>query len=137
METVTMARVEEKTTTGERILGGQNRAVGCDDLMLARLFRAYFNNKMTILIFLCYAVRHVPAAEHMNSVYGFLDDLYHHMLEGDVQKQYRRKFIWLKGFLRKLPNVRPSQRVKAIQLIKSLYDVFGIELKQKFVGEPK
>lgn len=108
-----------------------------DESSLGLLFKAYFNNKMTVLIFLCCAVRHTPEEKNMNGIYGFLDDLYHHMMEGDVQRRYRRKLIWLKGFLRKLPNVRPLQRLKAIELIRSFYDVFGIELKTVSGGDSK
>lgn len=113
----------------------QHSVVG--DSTLARLFKAYFNNKMTVLIFLCHAARHIPEGKHINSVYCFLDDVYRHMLEENVQKQYRRKFIWLKGFLRKLPNVRPAQRVTAIKWIRSLYGVFGIDLRKELGGERK
>jgi len=124
--------VEEHTGHG---LAEQHSAVG--DPSLARLFKAYFNNKMTVLIFLCYAVRHTPEEKHINSVYCFLDDLYRHMLEESLQRQYRRKFIWLRGFLQRLPDVRTAQRARALELIRSLYDVFGINLKNEIQGGGK
>ncbi len=98
-----------------------------ENLALVRLFKAFFNNKMTILIFLCHSDFYTPAAAGLSSVGHFPDDLYRHMLDDNAQRQYRRKFIWLKGFLRKLPSVRPSQRTTALRMISSLYDCFGID----------
>ncbi len=98
-----------------------------ENLALVRLFKAFFNNKMTILIFLCRSDFYTPTAAGLNSVCHFLDDLYRHMLDGHAQRQYRRKFIWIKGFFRKLPSVRPSQRTTALRMISSLYDCFGID----------
>lgn len=121
-----------------KILAEEELSAGAmENPSLARLFKAFFNNKMTVLIFLCYSVRHAPAEAHLNSISCFLDDLYRHMLEGDIQRRYRRKFIWLKGFIRKLPDVRLSQRGTALQLIQSLYNIFGIELRNDFKGGAK
>lgn len=97
-----------------------------ENLALVRLFKAFFNNKMTVLIFLCRSGFYTPTEASLSGICYFLDDLYRHMLDGNVQRQYRRKFMWFKGFLRKLPYVRPSQRNTALRLIHSLYDCFGI-----------
>ena len=67
----------------------------------------------------------------------FLDDLFHHMLADSKQKQYRRVFLWLGRFLRKLPDVRLDQRERAVCYIQDLYDVFGLHLNLNLQGGRK
>ena len=143
---VSSPTVPSETKTNEKsgysvedlsVAGHQERPSAMDESSLGRLFKAYFNNKMTVLIFLCSAVHHKPEEKHVNSICCFLDDIYRHMLVAPLQRQYRRKFIWLRGFFQKLPCVRTSQRAKAINLIQSLCDVFGINLKKNLGGDEK
>lgn len=108
-----------------------------EERLLGQLFQGYFNNKMSLLIFLIRTKNFRLNWKSAQLVCGFLDDIYRHMLGENVQKQYRRKFIWLKGFFQRIPNVRPVQSVKAIELIRSLYDVFGIDLKKELGGGKK
>ncbi len=97
-----------------------------EERLLGQLFKGYFNNKMTVLIFLIQVKQHKPEARVVNGVCCFLDDLYHHMLMDSKQKQYRRVFFWLKRFVQKLPNVKASQRGSALDFVQDLYDVFDI-----------
>lgn len=138
MEMITQEVVNEGEQKGltPAIIG---KNIVADEKTLGRLFRAYFNNKMTMLVFLCSALRHKPQRQHIRSACLFLDDIYRHMLEGDLQRKCRRKLLWLKGFFRKLPHVRASQRVRALERIHSLYGVLGMEIHNKgrfFSGEP-
>ena len=102
---------------------------------LGQLFQGYFNNKMTVLIFLIQVKQHKPEAGVINGVCCFLDDLYHHMLADSKQKRFRRVFIWLKRFVHKLPNVKSRQRGRAVDFVQALYKVFEINLKSLITGE--
>jgi hypothetical protein len=70
-----------------------------------------------------------PEQKVVWAIGAFLDDLFHHMLEDRLQKQYRLVFKWLKRFFEKLPNVSVGQRDKAKGFIRAIYDAFGINLK--------
>lgn len=97
------------------------------------LFKGYFNNKMTVILLRLQKRNAAPDALMSLKAGIFLDDLYHHMLKADLQKDYRRVFIWLKKFYNAYPNVKPSQRRKAYGYIKLLYEVFGLELKLQLI----
>jgi len=117
--------------TGTAIRDLREQPCAADEHRLGQLFKGYFNNKMTVLIFLIQAKRHRPEAEGVRGLCCFLDDLYRHMLEPAYQVRYRRRFLWLKRFIQKLPEVRPSQRVRAIFFVQTLYEILGIQLKKE------
>ncbi len=119
---------------GTAIQGLGDRNLVTEERLLGQLFRGYFNNKMTVLIFLIQVKKHKPEARGVNGVCCFLDDLYHHMLANPNQKRYRRVFIWLKKFVQRLPDVKVSQRDRALDFIRDLYGIFGINLKSEITG---
>lgn len=96
---------------------------------ISHLFQSYFNNKMTLLLFLIQARGVKPNPKLVETVGCFLDDLFRHMLDGALQKRYRLVFKWLKQFFKMLPDVSIDQRDKARDFIRSIYDVFGLHLK--------
>ena len=106
-----------------------------EEQMLGKLFVGYFNNKMAVLVFLIQAQKHKPNADVVNSLRLFLDDLFHHMLDGYKQGHNRRVFLWLKRFLAKLPNVRLDQRRRAVRFVQDLYGVFGVHLNSNLRGD--
>ena len=116
------------------IRGLRERHLALEEQLLGQLFKGFFNNKMTVLVFLIQAKQHKPEAGVVNGVCCFLDDLYHHMLADSKQKRYRRVFFWLKRFVRKLPSVKTSQMNSAIEFVKDLYEVFGIHPKSEITG---
>ena len=120
--------------TGTAIRDLRERHLALEEQCLGQLFKGFFNNKMTVLIFLIQAKQHKPEARVVNGVCCFLDDLYHHMLADSKQKRYRRVFLWLKRFVHKLPNVKISQRGRALDFVQDLYDVFGIHPKSGTTG---
>jgi len=120
---------QEVNGTAIRDLRGQHLAL--EEQCLGQLFKGYFNNKMTVLVFLIQAKQHKPEAGVVTGVCCFLDDLYHHMLADSKQIRFRRVFIWLKKFVRRLPNVKASQRDRAVDFVQALYDVFDINLKSE------
>jgi len=107
---------------------------GCHLVMggrcLSMLFQGYFNNKMTLLVFLTQAKTRRLNEKSASLVCGFLDDMYRHMLPDGMQRKYRLVFLWLRKFFFKLPDVTAEQRSKAIEYIRSLYEVFGINLNK-------
>ena len=116
---------------GTAIRGLKERHLALEEQLLGQLFKGYFNNKMTILIFLIQVKQHIPEARAVNGVCCFLDDLYRHMLGDSNQKRYRRVFLWLKRFVQMLPNVKASQRGRALDFVQALYEVFDINLKSE------
>ena len=114
---------------GAAIRGLRERHLALEEQCLGQLFKGFFNNKMTVLIFLIQAKQHKPEARAVNGVCCFLDDLCHHILADSKQKRFRRVFVWLKRFVQKLPNVKVSQRGRALDFVQDLYDVFGIHPK--------
>ncbi|MFH0985260.1 MAG: hypothetical protein V1882_06955 [Candidatus Omnitrophota bacterium] len=120
---------------GTAIRGPRDRHLVSKEQLLGQLFKRYFNNKMTTLIFLIQVKQHKPETGDINGVCCFLDDLYRHMLAGSMQKRYRRVFVWLKRFFQKIPNVKTSHRGRAIGFMQSLYEVFDINPKSEITGE--
>ena len=120
---------------GTAIRDLRERHLALEEQLLGRLFKAYFNNKMTLLIFLIQAKQHKPEARAVNGACCFLDDLYRHMLADSNQKRYRRVFLWLRRFVQKLPNVKALQRNRALDFVKALYQVFGINPKSEITGD--
>lgn len=105
------------------------RDSAASDHKISHLFQSYFNNKMTLLLFLIQARGIKPNPKLIETIGYFLDDLYRHMLEGALQRRYRLVFKWLKKFFLKLPDVSIGQRDKAGDFIRAIYDVFGLHLK--------
>lgn len=93
------------------------------------LFQGYFNNKMTVMLLRLQKRNAEPDAQMSLRAVIFLDDLYRHMLKSELQRNYRRIFIWLKKFYNAYPNVKPDQKRKAYEYIKLVYKIFGLELK--------
>jgi hypothetical protein len=100
-----------------------------DEYRISQSFVGYFNNKMTLLFFLIDAKKVRPSLRLVETVHGFLDDLFNYMLENPLQRKYRRTFQWLKLFFSKLPDVSTVHRNQAKQFIRTIYDAFGIHLK--------
>ena len=121
--------------TGTAIQDLRDRNLVTEERLLGQLFKGYFNNKMRVLIFLIQVKQHKPEARGINGVCCFLDDLYRHMLADSNQKRYRRVFIWLTKFVQKLPNVKASQRGRALDFVRDLYGVFGINLQSEITGD--
>ena len=120
--------------TGTAIRDLRERHLALEEQLLGQLFKGFFNNKMTVLIFLIQVKQHKPEARVLNGVCCFLDDLYHHMLADSKRKRYRRVFLWLKRFVQKLPNVKTSQRDRALDFVQALYEAVGIDPKPEIKG---
>ena len=93
------------------------------------IFKAYFNNKMTILF--CILQKRKPEPDSLASLKAviFLEDLYHHMLCPEYQKTHGRVFQWLKLFFKRFPYVKPLQKRKAVEYLGIVYTLFGMKLK--------
>ncbi|HOW60103.1 MAG TPA: hypothetical protein PLO78_10335 [Candidatus Omnitrophota bacterium] len=100
-----------------------------DEHRISGLFQGFFNNKMTLLVFMIQSARFRSDSKLAQSACGFLSDVYRHMLEPNLQRKYHLVFLWLRKFIMKLPNVTNGQRNKALGFIQLLYDIFGIQLK--------
>ena len=114
---------------GTAIQDLQERNFVMDERKISQLFTGYFNNKMTLLLFLIQAKKVKPNPVLVGTVHSFLDDMFRHMFEGSLQKRYRRIFKWLKLFFEKLPDVSVYQRDKAKDYVRAIYDAFGLHLK--------
>ena len=118
-----------KVNRGTAIQDLQERNFVVDEHKISQLFTGYFNNKMTLLIFLIQARSVKPNPGLTETVVRFLDELFRHMLEPRYQKQYRLPFKWLKRFFQRLPDVSVYQRDRARYFIRAIYDAFGLHLK--------
>jgi len=97
---------------------------------LARdVFKAYFNNKMTVILLLLQKRKVEPDSYGALKAVLFFDDLYHHMLPSAYQRDYAKAFLWLKLFFRRFPYVKTAQRRKALAYMKIVYQLFGMELR--------
>jgi hypothetical protein len=114
---------------GTAIQDLQERNFVMDEHKISQLFTGYFNNKMTLLLFLIQAKKVKPNPVLVGTVHGFLDDMFRHMFEGSLQKRYKRIFKWLKLFFGKLPDVSVYQRDRAKEFVRAIYDAFGMHLK--------
>lgn len=119
----------EKGLEGTATRDLQERNFIMDERRISQLFKSYFNNKMTLLLFLIQAKSLKPNPKLVGTVCDFLDDLFHHMLEGRTQQRYRLIFEWLMRFFKRLPDVTVYQRDKAKDFIRAIYDAFGLHLK--------
>lgn len=98
-----------------------------DEETACNIFKAYFNNKMTVILFLLQKKRHEQELLTTLRAEIFFDDLFHHMLKSEYQKKYQRVFQWLKLFFRRFPFVKPVQKRKAIEYISLAYRLVGIQ----------
>ncbi len=96
------------------------------------IFKAYFNNKMTVILLLLQKRRVEPDSYSSLRAVLFFDDLYHHMLPSEYQRDYGKAFKWLRLFFKRFPYVKVSQRKKALVYMQIVYQLFGMELKLKF-----
>lgn len=98
---------------------------------LYNLFKAYFNNRMTVLLMM---IEHPEISRDVLSVERqkfFLKDLYHHLLPSPCPVKYRRAFQWLFRFLDAFPKVSPWRIYLAIEMVGIIYDAFGLELPKR------
>ena len=124
----------QEQAKGTAIRDLQERHFVLDEHKICGLFHGYFNNKMTLLVFMIQSSRSRSDNKLAQSACGFLNDVFHHMLEPNLQRKYHLVFLWFRKFIMKLPNVTTSQRNKALGFIRLLYDVFGIQLKSNIGG---
>ena len=94
-----------------------------------QLFKAYFNNKMAVVLLLLQNRRPEPDSVTSMKAVIFFDDLYRHLLEAEFQGDFARIFKWLRLFFRRYPYVKPLQKRKAIEYIRVIYRSFGMEWK--------
>lgn len=95
------------------------------DCMISELFRAYFNDKMTFLIFLIQAKNFRANQRSLEGVFRFLDDLYHYRLTEKIQEEYHDALEWLKSFFRAVPDVSQEERDQAKGFICGLCHATG------------
>ena len=98
-----------------------------DEETACNIFKAYFNNKMTVILFLLQKRMHEQELLTTLRAEIFFDDLFHHMLKREYQKKYHRVFQWLKLFFRRFPYVKPVQKRKAIEYVSLVYRLMGIQ----------
>lgn len=109
----------------------QERHFVADEREIGRLFTRYFNNKMTLPLFLIQARNVKTNRRLVETVQDFLGDIYRHMLEERLQERYRLVFKWLHRFFEMLPDVSAYQRNKAKTFIRVIYGAFGLCLKDE------
>jgi hypothetical protein len=127
-----LTTIDHQAPADEKRQGSSDRRSSSgpvSDGTISQLFRAYFNNKMTLLIFLIQAKTLKLNSQTVEEITRFLDDIFHHMLTDEAQRQYQETFESLKSFFRVLPDVSQEQRDLAKELIRDIYQAVGIDLK--------
>lgn len=120
---------DQEKRSGTAVRDIQERNFSMAEHEISQLFGSYFNNKMTLLLFLVQAKGVKPNPKLGETVGCFLEELFRDRLEVAAQKRYRLVFKWLKRFFSKLPDVSVDQRDKARDFIRAIYDAFGMHLK--------
>lgn len=104
-------------------------AAGIAGGRLEEFFRAYFNNKMWLLLMM---IEHPEISRKALSIEHrkmFLEDLYHHFLPSKCLSKYRHAFEWLFRFLEAYPQkVTPRRIYQALQMVSLVYEALGLEL---------
>lgn len=98
---------------------------------LPSLFKAYFNNKMMILLMMIEHPVIGKATLSTEKQKMFLHDLYHHFLPPNSASKCRHAFVWLDRFLKRYPEVNLKQTHNAIQMIGIIYEAFGFQLDKR------
>lgn len=125
-----LARLEKEITRKRLIpnrIGTETPFTALEEETACTIFKAYFNNKMTVALFLLQKKTHEQELLAALRTQIFFDDLFHHMLKREYQKKYHRVFQWLKLFFRRFPYVKPVQKRKAIEYIGLVYRLVGIQ----------
>ena len=102
-----------------------------DEETACNLFKAYFNNKMTVILLLLQKRKAEPDSLAAMKAVIFFDDLFHHMLKAEFQQSYHRVFQWLRLFFKRFPYVKPIQKRKAMEYIRVVYQLFGINFNAR------
>ena len=98
---------------------------------LSSLFRAYFQNKMMILLLMIEHPVISRSALAVEKQKMFLHDLYHHFLPLGTPPKYHRVFRWLNLFLDRYPDVSPRRTYRAIEMVGLVYEAFGMKLHER------
>lgn len=88
-----MFDIREIMGTIGRQTGGRYRPLSEEGAR--ELLKAYFNNKMTSILFLLQKRHPKPDSLTLLKAVVFFDDLYRHMLHAGAQREYGRSFQWL------------------------------------------
>lgn len=96
---------------------------------LENLFKAYFNNKMMILLMIIENPSFAKCQYAIEKQKYFLDDIYRHFFDGALCRHYHWAFRWLFAFLDIYPNWSPDKRVRAVEMISHIYTSLGFDFK--------
>ena len=102
---------------------------------LEPLFWAYFNNKMMILLMMIENPLLTKSIRSVERQKMFLHDIYHHFLPSHVERKYHRAFKWLRLFLERYPDVTAGMNLRAIRMVKIIYEGFGLKFEKRINTE--
>src|SRR3990167_9017347 len=95
-----------------------------------RLFKGWFNSKMTIILIKSQYSRFGQRDQSVLNQINFLYDLEHHYArQGPARKTFLDAVRWLKAFFHVYPEgVTRERSKKAFSMIKVIYNSFGFSL---------
>lgn len=88
------------------------------------LFRAWFNNRMTVLLIL---IHHIQQRDPrmILKIDFFLTDIEHHFVDSHAGKPYRYAFSYLHRYLKVYPAVTYKGSHKAVEMVRRIYEALG------------
>lgn len=92
--------------------------------------RAWFNNRMMILLMYIQYVRRLDTRNMLKSVF-FLEEIEHHFIEGGAPYPIRNAFRYLKRYLTVYPRVTKKHCERAYEMVARIYAGMGYELRCK------
>lgn len=99
------------------------------DPEIREFFLSWFNNNMCIFLMLIQRVTEREPKTMMRMEF-FLYEIEHHYLKANVTKDVSVAFHWLRKFLTLYPDVSAKQCEKAVEMVRRIYGVVGLKLKQ-------
>ncbi len=103
---------------------------------LEALFKAYFNNKMTVFLMMIENPALVKNPSVIEKQKIFLTDIYRHFLSGAFCRRYGRAFRWLLVFLEIYPHWTQNRRRAAVRMAGRIYESLGIQFRYLEFASP-
>ena len=126
------------STKTQNILLSVNRTQSNKDYAFDDVVRAWFNNKMAILLM---RMQYVKAcdSETMRKTAFFLEEIEHHFISTKAPRSTRNAFRYLKRYLSVYPYVTKKHCERAFQMIVRIYQAIGYKFNftPSFTGVPE
>ena len=115
---------DDKNTEMSNMLLSRNVAKERNCYDLDEVVRAWFNNKMMILLMRMQYIKAPDSLGMMKSVF-FLDEIEHHFISTKASKSIRNAFRYLRRYISVYPYVTKTHCERACEMIARVYQAMG------------